>query len=455
MHRSVIGGTIGLGLVLIILAFNVGRLAERQVRLSSNLDQRNDVALMKKQNRPAPADEETNDHVLIANTACVSFAELWNVMRAATPEKREAWARELEQLPPGTQRTAAVEAFYKAWIALDPPGATQKLGAFTDKPLQFLAIISAAKAAPMAALPGIAEVIDRVDSTKSYFGPSNVLSRWSQVDPEAAGAFLTVHPDFSQAEFFRVASNWADVDPEKAREWFTKLRLPPLHDKRALDTRRSEAAQGLLTSWAEKDPNGAVAFAVSQADDPDFNDAFAALTLHFCGRSQTEAKAFIDALPTVDAQRAALEGIFDRMGYRPPRIEHEGDREEKEPEIVLNTVPPWLVTLPQKVWIDHATEIFETWNGGDSARADAWLRTLPPVVRSKAVLTFLDRLGTDDGPRVFELLDLIDAPSRDIALRKFAGKWIGPPAEARSQIEAATLTRKQKQTLLQYIEANP
>src|ERR1043166_8364436 len=108
-----IAGVIGLGLVLIVASFNGGRVVERRAQQQSNVPSKESATITSagKSNRLLPDDVNQSDHILLANVATVSFSELWDVMRAAAPEKRSAWARELERMPPGTRRTAALKSF--------------------------------------------------------------------------------------------------------------------------------------------------------------------------------------------------------------------------------------------------------------------------------------------------------------------------------------------------------
>ena len=94
-----------------------------------------------------------NSHVLIANVASVSFGELWDVMRPAAPERRGAWAHELEQMSPGTRRNAAVKTFFKIWVELDPTAAIEDVEKISDKRVRGMAFAALADAAADSALP--------------------------------------------------------------------------------------------------------------------------------------------------------------------------------------------------------------------------------------------------------------------------------------------------------------
>jgi hypothetical protein len=454
MRRVMPAGAI-VALMLVVASFYGGRLAEQRVQRLSDVGANERATTdAPRRNHPLLDDDNRSDHVLIANIACVSFGELWSVMRAATPEKRGEWAREIEELPPGTQRGAAIDTFYKVWVELDPPAAIRSWEAISNKALQLLAGLSLTKAAPVAALPEIAERIDRLRFPKDYFGPSNVIERWAQADPEAAARFLALHPDFNPAHFADLAGNWAKVDPEKAAEWVINLRLPPFRDSHGVDSRKSDAAKATLVSWFGNDAQGATAFAIAHADDPDFKPALGALTRRLWVRSPDQARTFVEALPGKDAQRAALEEIIRDSDFYSRRFDdEESDREEpKEPEIVQDSVAPWVTRFPAELWQEHLDVLLKSWDQGDRSKSEAWLRGLSPALKSKAITDFCASAGLSETPRVFELLNLVDASIRDVALQKLTEKWRNLDGEFRKQIEEASLTSQQKQILLQHLD---
>jgi len=393
---------------------------------------------------------------LIANVASVSFGELWDVARAAAAEKRTAWARELEQLPPGTRRNAAIKSFYKIWGELDPNAAAAAVEKIPDKRMRGMAFAALADAAADSALPAIAELEWRLGRRPSHFNPTSVLARWSAADPQGVANFLEAHPNNDPGLFLNVTYSWANSDPEKAAGWFLNLKLPPLHNPkypRAEDRRRLDAARGLLEAWVEKDTRAAAAFATTHAQDPDVNRALGEFTGALFTRSHGAAAAFIHSLPDERTQRAALSEIANYIGSKPLILTEGGDEEEPEdPEIPAEDVPAWLVSLPRNLWIDKVEEIFQGWSQTDSAGAEGWLRSLPSDIRSKAIAHFAGAASAEQAPRVFELITLIeDANSRRDALQNFVDNLSDNPAEMREKIGALSVTDQQKQTLLRLV----
>src|SRR5947199_1228504 len=159
MRPPVLVSIIVLALALIVASFNGGRVAERRAQQQSSVRvQRNATATanVSKSNRLLANASDENSHVLIANVASVSFGELWDVMRAAAPERRGAWAHELEQMSPGTRRNAAIKSFFKIWVELDPTAAIEDVEKISDKRMRGMAFAALADAAADSALPAIA-----------------------------------------------------------------------------------------------------------------------------------------------------------------------------------------------------------------------------------------------------------------------------------------------------------
>jgi len=457
MRPPVVASIAASSLVLLFASFSVGRFSERRAQqLSTARAKQLAAATSPKTNRLQSDGADENDHILVANVATVSFAELWDVLRAGAPAKRAEWAHEVKQLPPGTRRNAALKSFYKIWAELDPIAALNGLEEIQDKRMQSPAFDAAADAAADSALPAFAELQSRLGYRTNSFSGRAILARWAAADPPGVAQFLETHPQTNAGFFMDVTYNWANSDPEKAAEWFTNLKMPAMNDPRyprAEDRRRLEAARGLLEAWVEKDTRGAAAFAATRAQDPDITKALGEFTGALFIKSHDQAAAFILSLPDENSQRAALTEISNYIGGKPFILREGGDDEEPEdPEIPAEDVPAWLVSLPPNVWIDKVGEIFQGWSQADSAGAEGWLRSLPSDMRSKAIVNFAGSASAEQAPRVFELITLIeDANSRRGALGNFVANLSDNPLDARNKIAHLSITDRQKQILLRLI----
>jgi hypothetical protein len=451
-------GIIALAVVLAVASFRGGQVTKRRAQpQSSTARQWKAVASPRKPgNRLMPDENAMNDHVLIANVATVSFGELWDVMRSVASDKRTAWARELEQMAPGTRRNAAIKSFYKILGELDPNAAVESIEKIPDRRMRSMAFYAAADAAADSALPAFAELEKRLGYRTNSFSATAILSRWAAVDPVAVAHFLDAHPQTNAGFFMDVTYNWANSDPQKAAAWFTNLKLPPMNDPkypRAEDRRRLEAARGLLDAWLEKNSQDAAAFAATHATDPDIKSALGEFAGALFTKSHDQAATFIASLPNEDTQRAALDEISKYIGGELLVMREGGDDEEpEEPDIPAKDVPRWLVTLPENLWVDNVGEIFEGWERTDSSKAETWLRSLPSDLKSKAIRDYCGGASAEQASRVFDLSKLIDGGSaRAGALQKFIDNLSDDPSEAREKIASLSITNQQKQELLHLV----
>jgi hypothetical protein len=440
VRRIVVAVTV---LTVIIASFMGGRFAEREVQRRSN---------------PQVAEPGSGNQASIRKIATASFGESWGLMRSATSAQRKTWARELEQLPAGTRRNAAIESFYKVWVEAEPTEAVHAVETIRDKQLQSLAFYAMAGAAADSALPHIVELENRLDYRTNDFSPSSVFARWAAADPKTAARFLTAHPMAGSPRFFDVAYSWATTDPTRVGEWVINLKLPPLHDPkypRMYDRRRLDATRGLFLGWLDKDWRSAAAFAAAHPNDPDVNQAIGEFGRVLFTRSHEDAKEFIQSLPDENTQRAALVDLVEYM-RRVIVLSEGGDEEEpKEPEIDCKDIAPWLVTLPPNLWIDHVGDIFQCWDEIDRSRAQAWLLALPSAARSKAIADYCVSAPIENAGRVLDLMTLVnDSNTQNELLQKFVNHVSDDPSKARAKIAALPLTPDQKQMLMNRVRKN-
>lgn len=71
---------------------------------------------------PAPRQQKS---VSIREIATMPFSEIYDALRGATRGQLMAWAADLERMPRGPRQRAAVAAYYKSLIQVDPSAAIQ------------------------------------------------------------------------------------------------------------------------------------------------------------------------------------------------------------------------------------------------------------------------------------------------------------------------------------------
>ena len=458
MSRIAISICVLLAPALVLGCFTFGRLAER--RAATRHEESSGRKAPQTQRRlrvvQSSADSIDTSKLLIANVATVPFGELWDIMEGSTPEQRKIWATELVRMPPGPQRNAALQTFYKVWVALDPAAAIPAIEDITDRRLKQLASRALRYTAADSALPLLAELEQRLGLEPDGWGGSSILDRWAVVDPAAAAGFLEEHPNISSNDFYTVGWSWAHHDPQQAAQWWAGLSLPPLEDRKfpgRKDDRRAEAVRGLLGGWVREDSEAATAFALAHATDPDVKDSLKELGSWLFIKSAEQARYLIQSLPSEDLQRVALEDVMSSVGQRNILLTHGGDAEEpEEPTPNPAEVAAWVVTLPQNLWLEDAGRILLEWHEHDQQRAELWLQALPPDVRRKAIFDYAAGAELERAPALFELLRLIGSPAaRDHALDKFMLSSGGNVSETRAKIADLALSPEQKAILLSHL----
>jgi hypothetical protein len=208
-----------------------------------------------------------------------------------------------------------------------------------------------------------------------------------------------------------------------------------------------------LEAWIEKDTRGAASFAAAHAQDPDINKALGEFTGALFTKSHDEATAFLLSLPDENSQRAALTEMSDYVAGQRIILREGGDDEEPEdPGIPAVDVPAWFASLPRNLWIDRAGDIFQGWSQSDSASAEAWLRSLPPDIKSKAITHFAAAASAEQAQYIFELVGLIEDPSAQrAALQNFVDNLGDDPEKTQVKIANLSITDQQKQTLLRLV----
>src|SRR5436305_8523972 len=122
----------------------------------------------------------------------LSFADFYEALRSAPNEARKKWAVELEQMPAGPRRTAAVTGFYKLLIQFDPELAIRTIREIQDARIRNIALAGAADTVPGFAMEKLAAAMaelyeEPTGHSRSYL--SELIEQWMDLDPAARGPF--------------------------------------------------------------------------------------------------------------------------------------------------------------------------------------------------------------------------------------------------------------------------
>ena len=205
--------------------------------------------------------EEAYRELAIDQILRLSFGQFYEALRSAPREARQEWAAELEKMPTGPRKSAAISAFYKLLVQFDPPAAARAVLEIKDKELQAYALSKVVQAAPSFALREMAELMFSLPNEvrEGIRGnlPSELLEEWSEIDPAAVALFIENLPkeDYSSYYYDRaLLKNFAAVDPEAALAWAN--RHQPLCDTNAF-----------FEGWYLNDHEAAVAYALAHAGE--------------------------------------------------------------------------------------------------------------------------------------------------------------------------------------------
>jgi hypothetical protein len=377
------------------------------------------------------------------NVATVPFTQLYDILRIATPEQLVGWARELEEVAEGPRRTAAVSAFYKSLIQVNPAAALDALEHIRNKSLQQTAAVAVLETAPESIWGDIAEAFERIPSpSDSWESP---IENWSRVDPVAVSHFIETHPkkrgadDEEDDRVTTVLWEWARIDPAAAKEWME-----------ADPARQTEEA---VTTWvlgfAKKDPAG-VDFLIAHADQQNYAEAIRRFTYGLFLDSRNDVMAFVSRLPQEEA-RMAVRNVADFTGAL---IVGSGADLQRPPAEVAN----WLATLPTDLWPGAIGKVVGAWlMREDSPAAVGWLQQLSARERDIALSDLCRVPDAQFGGRPTEIVSkviLLGLTISDPRLRaeslSIAVGHVADDGDARqAAIEALPVSRIEKEYLRQ------
>lgn len=159
-----------------------------------------------------------------------------------------------------------------------------------------------------------------IDWAKSYAGEDyadgavrQVAGRWAESDPQAVLEWGANLPESAQAGVFAEALNeWTETDPVAASEYLANMGHSPAKDA---------AVQGFANELAREDPQSAIVWAETIADEQMRIDTLTRVAQSYYRSDQAAAQAWLESsgLPS-DLQEEIIEGSqrrgFGRDGFR-------------------------------------------------------------------------------------------------------------------------------------------
>ena len=384
------------------------------------------------------ADKRRN--ATMRNIATVPFTQLYDILRTASPEQVAAWARELEQMPEGPRRMAAVTSFYKSLIQVDPSAAIKAIHDAENLSVRDLAIEALLKTAPESIWGEIAEMFLHLRKPVNVNSREDVIWRWSMVDPGAASHFIETHPEKDEkgedGRLLALLANWGEIDPTAAKAW--------LEEDVARQTR--DAFRGFVCAWASADRAAAIDYAVANAGRANFDEAIKDLAYYMFPKHPEDSRALVVRLPPAQA-RLAVENI---MGKTTAVFLHAPEGYQRPPEEAAR----WVVALPIELWSDGIGAVVNGWMRKDPEEAVSWMNQLPAATRDVALADVCRTAWLEDAEKAVALGMAISNPKlRDEALGEFAKRLGEDRAEALERLEQLQLSRGQKAYLRKVMPA--
>lgn len=384
------------------------------------------------------ASSEEFDRILIRNVGTVPFIEVFDLLRAAPPETRTRWIRQLDAMPDGPQRNAALSSFFKTFVQIDPRAAAESVEGLHDKDGRYLAVEATVGAAPLSAMGEMASMLiksppDTFEGARRDFW-GDVIFDWSAVDPVATAQFLEQHPDACARHSSSLLFNWAQVDPDAAMAWL---------ERQPANLQTEETLSGLIGGWSNHDEPNAVAFAVAHASEKNFKRAINSLADTVFQRSPDDARTFLLRLPN----EARVEAISEIVSTTTGMVLGLPENWERPPEDVAK----WLLTLPKESWGEAMEDLVGNWDRRDAPGLASWIKQLPVETRDRVAADYCSAGDLRHPEQAIALgLKITDGTLREQSLRKVMDRWCGsdPPDEALALLQKIQLTEAEVQYLV-------
>jgi hypothetical protein len=419
-------------LFLTVLAFFFGRAVEQRALAMRARSLNQQMAGPTATVKPAPP---THRELRAADIIALPFAEFYEALRSAPGEAREKWRVDLERMPAGPRRNAAVSGFYKLLVQFDPVTAAKDAFGIDDKDLRELAWESVAGAAPGFALKDIATIFLNIPADESDYRKylDGVISQWIPIDPPGVARFYEEHPDlFEHGANQNVIASWAAIDPRAAKDWLNT------HDY------GGDVMKEFVMGWYLNDRTAAIDFAVVHADQlasiAGLDSLLSALYLD----SKEDAKKFIERLPNDELRHNAFRSFEFAVEF--------GTAEETgEPDRTPRAIADWMVQFPPKYWRGHLAEVFDHWNDGAQQELFAWIEQQPPAIRSAVAAEYKMPVGGKVVDVVSTLLQYGNLELRDQLFVALFQNSASNLDQMKKAIVGSTLPVSQKDFVLQFV----
>lgn len=366
-------------------------------------------------------------NVRIENIGQVSFEQAYEFLHNASPEALMHWAGQLEKMPTGPRKTAAITSFYKVLTQVDTKTAVDVVLSTGQRDARTTAFRAIKGAAPASGLPEVGRLM--IDLKARGYATTDLMLEWSRFDPLNASKFAAAHlEDIDSNGLQLLLTNWAAADPAAAKTWLDQL-----------DPKRQEpdVYEGFVGGWLESDRTAAVSYLVEHAGDQKFGRAIERAALELFAESQDTARSFVLNLPA-KAKDAAINQI---EAYATGRVFG------SEIEFPVEEVAKWIFAMPQDVWGDHIGHVVRSWSDKSPDAVEAWMNAMPINVRDQVAAKFCLAYDWEEPQRSIEAgLRITDRRLREQTFQGLV-KQVGTLKRARELLQRVNLSSRDEAEL--------
>ena len=300
----------------------------------------------------------------------VPFVEIYRSLRSSDSKQHITYLQSLQALPEGSDRRAALTAFFQSMAGINPQEAADLVRTLRKQDIEraVLAVLAATDAPHTPIL--VKMLLDLPADTDPGWREKKLKGQmfyWAALDPTAAMQFAeqyqNVYPDLAAAGILHCL---AAADPPAAERWLKE------HPDLASQTDvMSDFLQGLF----QHDPAQARLYLIEHAREAAVQPSLiGAARLTFL-TSADDAAQFISQLPTKEARRAALNGILDTN----TDLFTNGETNRRALSAGL---AEWVTKFPQDEWPTYLSAFLQKWRELDSDGSVSWMAKLPSSTRS-------------------------------------------------------------------------
>ena len=382
---------------------------------------------------PKPLPEVPSYRVLTAvDILALPFGEFYEALRSAPAEAREKWAADIQAMPVGPRRTAALAAFYKLLVQFDPIWAANSACEIKDKDARELALESVASAAPGFALKDIATLFLKLPADPSDYQKylEEVISDWVPIDPPAVAQFYDEHPEIAEQGLNRdLIRSWAAIDPGAAKDWF---------EAHGYAGEMSDFVMG----WYLNDSRAAIAYTVEHAEELAPTAGLGDLLSALYSDSKEAAKKFIEQLPNDELRNNAFRAFEFAVQF--------GSAEKTgEPDRTPRAIADWVTQFPSAYWRGHLSQVLSYWNAGPPQEVLSWIEQQPVEIQDAVTAEYKLSSAQDAPKTVAAILQFMRPDLRDRLLAAMFHNSSSSAWQMIEEIKNSSLPVEQKQHVLE------